>query len=103
MNSIFSQKKGPLSIREFVKNNLPILTILFPLFCVEFLLNNSLFLKKLVLTKENIITNMGKLFFTNSLKCFLTSFYAIFPIISTEQSTAQIPVASVASDENDGS
>jgi hypothetical protein len=54
-------------IREFVKNNLPIFTILFPLFCVEFLLNNSLFLKKLVLTKENIITNIGKLFFTNSL------------------------------------
>ena len=54
--------------RDKVKNKLPNLTILFPLLCVKFLLNSSLFLKKFALIKENIIANLGSLFFTLSLK-----------------------------------
>ena len=50
-----------------MKNNLPILPILFPLLCVKFLLNRALFFKKFIFSKENIINNMGRLFFTSSL------------------------------------
>ncbi len=53
--------------RDKVKNKLPNLTILFPLLCVKFLLNSSLFLNQFALIKENIIANLGSLFFTLSL------------------------------------
>jgi hypothetical protein len=43
--SIFATNLNCYPIREFVKNNLPILTILFPLLCVDLFLNNSLFLE----------------------------------------------------------
>ncbi len=54
--------------RDKVKNKLPNLTILFPLLCVKFLLISSLFLNQFALIKENIIANLGSLFFTLSLK-----------------------------------
>ncbi len=50
-------------IRRKTKNNVPNLVILFPLLCSKFSLNNLLFLKKFILIKENIITNLGTLFF----------------------------------------
>ena len=62
-----THQRCKILVRDEVKNNLPILIILFPLLCVEFLLNNPLFLKKFVLIKENININMGRLFFTLSL------------------------------------
>jgi hypothetical protein len=51
------------SVRRKTKNNLPNLVILFPLLYGKFFLNNPLFLKKYILIKENIITNLGTLFF----------------------------------------
>jgi hypothetical protein len=54
-------------LRDKVKNKLPNLTILFPLLCVKSFLDNPLFLKEFALIKENIIVNLGSLFFTLSL------------------------------------
>jgi hypothetical protein len=53
--------------REFVKNNLPILSTLLSLLCGKFLLNIPIFLKKFALITEDIAANTGSLFFTNPL------------------------------------
>jgi hypothetical protein len=50
-------------LKRKTKNNLPNLVILFPILYGKFFLNNPLFLKKFILIKENIITNLGTLFF----------------------------------------
>jgi hypothetical protein len=60
-----------LQIRRNTKNNLPNLAILFPLLCSKFHLNpehSGLFLKKFILIKENIMANLGTLFFVLRLK-----------------------------------
>jgi hypothetical protein len=54
-------------VREFVKNNLPILMIIFSLIKTNYSRNNELFKNKSTLSKGNRIVKMGKLFFTNSL------------------------------------
>ncbi len=64
-NSIGLKCKG---LRRETKNNLPNLTILFPLLIVKSFLNNLLFLKEFVLIKENIMANLGTLFFLSRLK-----------------------------------
>jgi hypothetical protein len=48
-------------------NNLPYLTILFPLLCVKFPLNRSLFLRKFDLITENRTANSGRLFIAERL------------------------------------
>jgi uncharacterized protein (TIGR00730 family) len=59
-----------IRLRDEVKNKLPNLTILFPLLCVKSFLYNPLYRKEFVLIKENIIANLGSLFFTSSLNLF---------------------------------
>jgi hypothetical protein len=70
-NTEGSLSKASSIFRRKTKNNLPNLVILFPLLCGKFFLNNLLFLKKFILIKENIITNLGILFFVLRLT-FLT-------------------------------
>jgi hypothetical protein len=54
-------------IREFVRNNLPILVIIFSLIKTNYSRNNGLFKNKSTKSKGNRIAKMGKLFLTNSL------------------------------------
>jgi hypothetical protein len=54
--------------RRETKNNIPNFIILFPLLFVKSFLNNLLFPKVFALIKENIIINLGSLFFVSRLK-----------------------------------
>jgi hypothetical protein len=58
-----NEEVGDRALRRKTKNNLPNLVILFPLLCGKLFSNNLLFFKKFILIKENIITNLGRLFF----------------------------------------
>ena len=58
-------------IRDEVKNNPPILMIIFSLIKTNFLRNNGLFKRNSTQSKGNRIIKMGRLSFTSSLRTFL--------------------------------
>jgi hypothetical protein len=58
---------GQYVLRRSAKNNVPYLTILFPLLFVKFPLNRSLFLRKFALIKENRTANSGTFFLAERL------------------------------------
>jgi SprB repeat len=95
-----------LLLRDEVKNNLPNLVILFPLLSVKSFLNNPLFLKEFTLIKENIMINLGRLFFTSSIILFTNKIeikkvaYCVFLLLTQSLIFAQNSAADLDQGKN---
>ena len=85
----FDYEMNRYSFRDEVKNNLPILMIIFSLIKTNFLRNNGLFKRNSTQSKGNRIIKMGRLFFTSSLTPSHTN-YSIFLKLSTLKTAAQL-------------